>query len=404
VAGANNALNNDIFKIVSVISPRIAELAVCGTYPESLTILMQETLPQEATITISPYRVEGVPDAALVSPYFEPIVISAEYIADDEVELTLNDDITQNREYVFHAYGVEDLNENTINDNASFTTEGLDIPVSRINGRFDYANLLPYANQRPEEDGTKDLERFIKCIDEVLQLILHSVDTFPYIMDPNLISDNNLDALLAHLGAPFSFVPSLEEVDKRRLAAILVDSYKIKGTELGIEAMISYVLGITVNIQPFYDIENLWVLGESMLGVDTILGPGSEFLKYSFEVITDTSLTEAQRRYITEIVEWMKPCHTHFVRLREPGIAIELNDNIIAFDSVVVELPMEANISDSISTVDEIALSGDVLDMVLPLDTITEMVDEVVLGGVLHKVFSNSISVTDQISVIVIET
>lgn len=54
------------------------------------------------------------------------------------------------------------------------------------------------------------------------------------------------------------------------------------------------------------------------LGVTTILGPGTSFQIYSFEVISPIVLTIEQRDRITEIVEYMKPAHTHLNAIVEP--------------------------------------------------------------------------------------
>jgi hypothetical protein len=138
----------------------------------------------------------------------------------------------------------------------------------------------------------------------------------------SLVDSSNLDALLLHLGNPFSFATSLSDDEKRRLASILVEGYKKKGTETGLEGIINYVLGITVDIQPSRDVSGQWTLGVGQLGDDTVLGPGTSYLLYSFDVEVTapiTGLTAQQRLWLIEMVNWGKPSHTHFSRLIEPG-------------------------------------------------------------------------------------
>jgi phage tail-like protein len=286
-------------------------------------VLVSEVLPDDTTSTVSPYRVEGVLDLAGVLPYFEPIVTGAEAISTTVIELTTHAELTPDRSYKLWAGSVHDLYENELDvTSQTFTTEALSVPQARLDENFNYPELIPWGNRRPEEDASRDLEKFLNCLDEVLQLILYDIDVFSDVIDIDLISTNNLDALLAHLGAPFTFIDAMEEVDKRRLAAVLVDAYKRKGVEVGMEAMLNYVLEINCNVRPLYDIDGLWQLGVGALGSTAILGPGVDFLLYSFEVEILTpiaGLTEEKRFWLIEMVEWMKPAHTHFVRLIEPG-------------------------------------------------------------------------------------
>lgn len=312
VAGADNALNNDIFEILSLVSPQIVEI--------DTTEVVEEELPVDTVITVSPYRVDGVPDPALIFPFFNPVVIAAETVAPNEVELTLHTDITQQRLYKLSVVSVEDLNGNVIGSSPAeieFTTEPCPAPDERAAGQFNMVDFMPDENL--EQDTSRDLERFLRVIDEPLQLLLCDVDEFTTIMDIDLIDKRNLGALLDHLGVPFSFAPSLSETDQRRLASILVDIYKRKGVEVAIEATVNFLLGFEIDIQPYLDPGETWIMGESLLGVDTFLGPGTLFLRYSFQVKTIEDLTETQRRRMIEIVNYMKPSHTHFVRIAEPS-------------------------------------------------------------------------------------
>lgn len=307
IAGAVNAANNDIFTIVAYISAREVEI----DNPD----ILNEELEVDAIITVSPYRVNGVPDEALVLPYFNPVVVGALCLSNSMIELSLHTEITQQRLYNFLALAVDDLNDNTINPVAiQFTTENCGAPEDRD---FTAEDMFPNVNL--EEDATRDLIRFLRIMDEVIQLILCDIDEFPTIMDIDLIADNNLDAMLVHLGAPFSFAGSLDNVDKRRLASVLVEMYKRKGGEVAIEAIVAFILGFEIDVQPYLNLSNTWLLGVSQLGLNAFLGPGTSFIRYSFQVEVFDDLTETERRRLIEIVEYMKPSHTHFIRLIEPS-------------------------------------------------------------------------------------
>ncbi len=91
-------------------------------------------------------------------------------------------------------------------------------------------------------------------------------------------SEDFLDLILQDLGNPFPF--DLYVLGKRRLASVLVEMYRQKGTEAGIENAIRFFLGIDVTaITPFTG--TTLVLGESELGVDWELGPSDRFARYA---------------------------------------------------------------------------------------------------------------------------
>ena len=125
-----------------------------------------------------------------------------------------------------------------------------------------------------------------------------------------------LDLVLHDLGNPFPF--DLGELDKRRLASVLVEMYRQKGTAVGIENAIRFFLGIDITaITPFNG--STLVLGESELGVDWELGPSDQFARYAFDVEVDIPLSTTERSQIRHIVDYLKPAHTHFVDLVEPS-------------------------------------------------------------------------------------
>ena len=143
------------------------------------------------------------------------------------------------------------------------------------------------------------------------------VDRYPDIFDLERAPECFLDLILLDLGNPFPF--ELDELGKRRLASVLVEMYRQKGTAIGIENAIRFFLGIDITAITAFTGTTL-ILGESELGVDWELGPSDRFARYAFDVEVDVPLTVTERRQIRAIVDYLKPAHTHFVDLIEPGV------------------------------------------------------------------------------------
>lgn len=134
--------------------------------------------------------------------------------------------------------------------------------------RFDHWSMMvPIKNRR--EDLTRDLERFSNCIAEVLGLLLADVDGFTDQFDPDLATDEQIDGMLYDLGNPFTW-PELELTadDKRKLLRVLIEIYKLKGTAIGIESTIQFIMGYDVTVVP-YALEG-WILGVDELGAGSI--------------------------------------------------------------------------------------------------------------------------------------
>ncbi len=96
---------------------------------------------------------------------------------------------------------------------------------------------------------------------------------------------------------------------------------KKKGIAIGIENAIRFFLGIDITAITAFTGTTL-ILGESELGIDWELGPSNLFARYAFDVEVDVPLSDAERRQIHAIVDYLKPAHTHFVDLIEPGVPL----------------------------------------------------------------------------------
>lgn len=239
--------------------------------------------------------------------------VSVEQVSPTEYDVTLDVPITRGARYrVIVSGDVEDEHGNAVvapYDDAEF----IGYECAPVAGRsFDLWGMIPEFNRR--NDATKDLARFIAVCQEVVDLLLCDIDRWTEIIDVDIAAERYLDQMLILLGNPFKFDLSPDE--KRRLIRTLVEIYQLKGTKVGIISVIRFFLGIEVEILAFT--EEGWILGVSDLGDDTILGPGTSRERYSFDVEAPIVLTEEQRQQIRDLVEYMKPAHTHLVRLIEP--------------------------------------------------------------------------------------
>jgi phage tail-like protein len=186
-------------------------------------------------------------------------------------------------------------------------------PARPAERSFDLWSMLPKHNRR--DDNTHDLQRFIACLQEPLDLLFAKIDRQPDLFDIERAPERFVDAILTDLGNPFQF--NLDSLGKRRLAAVLAEMYRQKATVAGIRNAIRFFLGIEVlAITPF--IGQTLILGESALDLDWELGPSDRFARYAFDVQVGVVLTANERNQLREMVNFLRPAHTHFVNLIEP--------------------------------------------------------------------------------------
>ena len=184
------------------------------------------------------------------------------------------------------------------------------IPARR---KFDLYRMFAQYNR--DTDTSLDLLRFSNILNEVAAWLLADIDSWVDIFDIDRALEGFIDAILADLGNPFAF--DLTLIQKRKLAKVLVRIYKLKGTEPGIVTTLRFFLGVESDLIEFND-EDTWVLGDDELGVETFLGTGDQASLYSFDVEVDRELADEERRLLREIVDYMKPGHTHHIRTIEP--------------------------------------------------------------------------------------
>ena len=252
----------------------------------------------------------------LSAPAVDVAAVEVEAVSESAVDVVTDTELTPGATYRVSVGPVADLFGNTVAPPGDTAVFAGFVPPRPAGRRFDLYQMLPAMNRR--EDETGDLRRFLACLQEPTDLLLHDIDRFTDILDPDLAAEPFLDLMLLDLGNPFPF--DLSVVDKRRLLNVLVAVYREKGTAAGIKNAIRFFLGLEVEIVS-YSGEGL-VLGESLLGEDWVLGPSTAFAAYSFEVVVSRSHTDEERRRLRQIVDYMKPAHTHFARLVEPEIPL----------------------------------------------------------------------------------
>jgi phage tail-like protein len=258
----------------------------------------------------------GFSFAALGAPAV-PVAPESAAATETLVDVTLSTEMTPDITYRVVASGVRDRKGNPVLapfDTAVF--QGFR-PARHPRRRFDLWSMLPKHNRR--SDTTGDLARFIACLQEVVDLLLAEVDRFPDLWDIERAPTPFLDLILRDLGNPFPF--DLDELGKRRLATVLVEMYRQKGTAIGIRNAVRFFLGLEIEAITGLAATAL-VLGVSELGIDWELGPSDRFARYAFDVKVGRVLTATERKHLRAIVNYMKPAHTHFVNLLEPTTPI----------------------------------------------------------------------------------
>jgi phage tail-like protein len=258
--------------------------------------------------------------AALDTPAIPLNVVNAT-AANTIVDVTVSTEMTPDARYLVRAAGVADVAGNpTAPPFMGLVVTGYRSPRP-ARRRFDLWSMLPKHNRRG--DTTGDLARFIACLQEITDLLLAEIDRFAEIFDLERAPPQFLDLVLRDLGNPFPF--DLDTLGKRRLAAVLVEMYRQKGTASGVRNAVRFFLGI--NITAITGLaESALVLGVSELGIDWELGPSDRFARYAFSIVVARALSATERKQLRAIVEYLKPAHTHFVDLVEPGAPFVADD------------------------------------------------------------------------------
>lgn len=331
------------FTTTDLISPRLISAEVRSQTVVRLTF-------NEAVMQVDPGNANDAfnPENYTFACYTIPAVSVTPYevtpVDAYSVDVTTDIEMSWTATYTVTVENVEDLFGNPIAspDNvATFTTSAQPWPEGR---RWQLIEFIPQMNRT--EDVTGELTNFILCLQDVCDLVLRSIDAWTDILDVDIAEEKWLDWMLLDLGNPFAFA-ELEEIDKRRLLRILVDMYREKGTAVGIIDAVRFFLSLEVTINLFnglgwtlsnestFDALNPQAVGDPLSSVDeeptgaATLGPGTQRMLYTFEIVSPRALTDIERKRITDIAELMKPGHTHLLRIVEPALPEEELDHLV---------------------------------------------------------------------------
>jgi phage tail-like protein len=281
----------------------------------------------------------------LSRPAVSVSVTSVNQVSDRVVDLTTDIELTYGAPYMLVAANIEDLEQNAIvapNNTMNFDAYTPPFPNGR---RFRLIEFLPDMNR--SEDTQQELNVFMSIFQEVLNVLLVSIDKWSDIIDLDFAPEDFLDAMLADMGNPFSEF-DLNEIDKRRLLRVLVDIYKLKGTARGIIDVVRFFLGLEVTIEILNEFDG-WTLTEegaaSSIGHELSditedapnpaeLGPSVAEI-YSFVVDYPSGiLTDEQRDRITSIAELMKPGHTHLIAVTDATPEETIDHAVLGFSTL----------------------------------------------------------------------
>jgi phage tail-like protein len=233
--------------------------------------------------------------------------------------LRLLDGISFGRLYTIRARGVLDLNENpagSAGTSLDFTSPLFGLKASRLQL---WKDMIPPTDKQDDiELGTGELCKLCRCIQDLLDQAHYWVNQLELLRDPDLCPESLLDDFLYWLGLPFRFEASTE-MQKRKLCTALLSVYARTGVKPGIENMLLLYIGTPFSIRPYISMD-CWILGTSLLGFDTVLGPAGPYLNNCYEVLKldpYRTLTDDERRAVWDIAQWADPADMHIVALLE---------------------------------------------------------------------------------------
>jgi len=198
-----------------------------------------------------------------------------------------------------------------------------------VRGSLHLWDLVSGLHRRDDTDGTGDLAKLFTALQEVLDRLIEDIDAFFLeLCDIDKLREDFLDTLLHDLGNPFEGMFVLSPIKKRRLASILVQIYREKGTCQGILNAVLFFVEVALSscFEPWQ--ADTWRLAggsypsptgpdQDELGLDTILG-GDTTEIYTFRLVSPTVLTVEQRSQINAIADYMKPANTVYRGIIEP--------------------------------------------------------------------------------------
>lgn len=236
--------------------------------------------------------------------------------------------------YTLVTSGILGIATDNVHNVGAFVARNFGFPNDR---KFNLIDWVPRLNKF--EDTTGELQAFVSCLQEPLNLLVNDIDHWIDILDADVAPENFVDLMLADLANPFVFSKPLTLTQKRRLAVSLVAIYKLKGTVLGCQTAIQFFLGMQSEFVPLSGLGNrlnmaggpynaaLSSTGHSLIAPHTTFKLGSHrpwrfLIKVGTTVRSQTDagqvsptpaaggpLTDDQREQITRILAIMKPAY-----------------------------------------------------------------------------------------------
>lgn len=336
------------FTSADVIPPAIQVAAMEGKKQIRVTFTDDLQLDAEADGALNPDNYTITPVSTPAVP-LTPTAVAAVANSTTAVVITVDTEASIGADYSLYAKDLKDSTGNVIDPIGAYATFTGYVPPRPAGRRFELLDFIPDENLRadatveqggdPENPGTGDLRKFVSIIQDVVDILLCSIDEWTQIIDIDLAPEPFLDAILQDLGNPFDdCISDLTVNDKRRLARVLISIYKQKGTEAGVINAIRFFLGVETTLDVI-NCRDYWQLGLSILDVSTTLAPpvGSP-LWYSFYVVSPVVLTDEQRERILCIAQYMKGAPEHVLGIIEPGSVITpsqywtLNESLLGSD------------------------------------------------------------------------
>jgi len=189
-------------------------------------------------------------------------------------------------------------------------------------------------------DATLDLDRMInQVLQPTLDILCAEATRWTDQQDLETANSQTIDAMLRDLGNPFRTAFDQPLNRRRLLVRVLIDVYKAKGTAPGLGDVIRALTGLDIVRIISPATIDAWDLGVDVIGDDindppildegftdlAIFGPDPGFMRYSFQIEMDRVLTDDEREVLTEIVQLVKPAHTHFMGFVEPLIGVTVD-------------------------------------------------------------------------------
>jgi phage tail-like protein len=251
-------------------------------------------------------------------PAATPSVAKVDQLSTSSVLLTTAFELTFGAGYMLVVSGITDEFDNVFLPPDNVAEFAGWLPPFPDGRKFLLHNFVPAFALA--QDSTDDLRLFLGCLQDTTNLLMHLIDKWAEILDPDVAPEAFVDAMLLDLGNPFAFDLTVEA--KRKLAKILVRIYQLKGTVPGIIDVVRFFLGIEVTVQVFNGLG--WKLGYDKISSSAtvaspnpaIIGAGGRAL-YSFRVLTTEMLSDVQRSEIVTIATYMKGAPEHMIGVRD---------------------------------------------------------------------------------------